>query len=755
MKLLLRIILAILPLMSMAQKWEMKQAPLMTSFSKDVNPESVLPEYPRPQMVREKWMNLNGVWQYQPGTWANEAFPQGKLSSIILVPFAVESALSGVKEHHDRLWYRREFTIPADWKGQKILLHFGAVDYETQVFVNNKSVGKHQGGYDPFVFDITPFIQKDSIKQNITIKVFDPTDGAGFPRGKQTLNPKGIMYTSVTGIWQTVWLEPVPQTSIKDFKIIPDIDHSVLKLTVFSEGDSTNCNFTAQVKDGNNVIQTMTGKPGQEILIPVPNAKLWSPDSPFLYDLNITLTKNDKAADRVSSYFGMRKISVEDVNGVKKLFLNNKFLFELGPLDQGFWPDGIYTAPTDAALRFDIESMKKMGFNMVRKHIKVESYRWYYWADKLGLMVWQDMPSMNSYLNSPVPPPLEKEAYKRELSRLVESHWNTPSIIMWVIFNESQGQHDQKELCEMVKKADPSRLVNQASGGGYSESGDVLDVHSYPPPSIMLSKTQAMANGEYGGIGYKIPGHLWNGGFGYVMIDKDDDYRNLYDSFINMLTAFKTNSGLSAAVYTEITDVEIEVNGLLTYDRIPKTDFDKIKASNQKVINKELYSNVVLPTSLAKARTWKYSTDNTNTEWAATKFDDSKWQTGEAGFGATTASAKTAWATADIWMRQEFTLGNISKINKDDLILNIQSNGNCEIFINGVKAADAKSSRSYSMATLSKEAKAALVSNGKNIIAIHCKQRLNRQNGFIDAGLSLMTFDKPLPSSTVKKLLQK
>lgn len=712
----------------------------MTRFARDVDPKNVLPEYPRPQLAREKWLNLNGLWQYQPGT-AGEAVPKGKLSKAILVPFPVESALSGVMEQHDRIWYRRKFTVPTSWKGEHILLHFGAVDYESEVFVNGKSFGKHTGGYDPFSYDITSAI-KGAGEQEITVRVYDPTDDGGFPRGKQTLHPQGIMYTSTTGIWQTVWLEPVPAVNISDIRITPDIDQSVVKLNV-DAATAAGYTVSVKVKDGGKVVSSASGKPNAEFTVPVPNAKLWSPDSPFLYDLDITLEKGGKKVDAVSSYAGMRKISVGEQDGYKKLFLNNKFLFQIGPLDQGFWPDGIYTAPTDAAIKNDLQMIKNFGYNMVRKHIKVEPYRWYYWADKLGLMVWQDMPSANSYTEHT--PPVDTVAYASELTRMVKTHWNSPSIVTWVVFNEAQGQHNTPELVSLVRKLDNSRLINQASGGNHFGVGDFLDIHSYPPPAAPSSKTQVLACGEYGGIGYIIPGHVWKTGPTYIMMDNQKAYTNLYDEFANDLVIYKTNEGLSAAVYTETTDVEVELNGLLTYDReIVKGPVATIKASNDKIIHDEEYIREVLPSSKEKARTWKYTFDKPADDWFGEKFDDNAWKSGEAGFGTANtpgAVVKTVWDGKDIWIRQEFTL-NVSGVNKDDLVLSLHHDDACEVYINGVKAAVKEGYTSgYAIIQMTKESKDALRLNGKNVIAIHCNQTQGGQ--YIDAGISAMSKTKP------------
>lgn len=737
MKSIFKLFFILLPFISMAQKWEMKKAPLMSAFAKDVNPDQVLPEYPRPQLVRDQWMNLNGLWQFQPGTSDKEAFPTGKLTRTILVPFAVESALSGVMEHHERLWYRRTFSIPSDWQGKKVLLHFGAVDYESEVYINGKSLGIHEGGYDPFSFDITPFLKKG--EQELSVRVFDPTDKGGYPRGKQTLNPQGIMYTSVTGIWQTVWLEPVNETHISTIKLVPDIDKSVVNLTVNTKGINVDTKVSVTIKDGDKTVRTYRGSSNQELSIPVSNPKLWSPDSPFLYQMDIKLENNGKEIDQVESYFGMRKISVQDENGFKKLYLNNQFLFHMGPLDQGFWPDGGYTAPTDEALRYDLEMTKAFGFNMVRKHIKVEPYRWYYWADKLGLLVWQDMPSENSYTEKV--PPIEKEAYKHELQRMVETHWNSPSIVMWVVFNESQGQHDTKQLCDMVKKLDPSRLVNQASGGSHFEAGDIMDIHSYPPPACPESETQALACGEYGGIGYIIDGHIWKAGPTYIMKNSEQEVLDLYSNFTDQLAMMKTNSGLSAAVYTEITDVEVELNGLLTYDRaVIKVAPEKIRKCNEMAISGEIRITDVLPASKNKKRDWKYTFDTPSEKWFAADFDASAWKTGKGGFGTEGtpgATIGTTWNTGNIWIRQEFEVANLSPDDIKNLFLYLHHDEDCTVYLNGVLAAEVDGYTSgYTIHEISEKAKQSLKQNSKNTIAIHCSQKIGGQ--FIDAGLSVV-----------------
>ncbi len=721
--------------------WTPKQAPIMTRWAKDVDPAKPLPDYPRPQMVRADWLNLNGVWEYQPGA-EGDAPPTGKkLGSEILVPFPVESALSGVMEHHDRLWYRRMFTVPAAWNGKRTLLHFGAVDFESEVFVNGKSVGIHKGGYLPFSYDVTPFLNGDGL-QELIVRVFDPTDDGGEPRGKQTLHlpPGGIMYTPTTGIWQTVWLEPVASHAIESLKIVPDVDGGALKLTV-NAGVNEDKLWTVSLvaKDGGKVVGSVEGRPGVEVKIPVPNAKLWSPDSPFLYDLEATLSDGGKPVDRVTSYFGMRKIEVGEENGVKKMLLNGKFVFEFGTLDQGFWPDGIYTAPTDAALKNDIEMMKAFGFNMVRKHIKVEPARWYYWTDKLGLLVWQDMPSANTYPGSKKNvPPLDIPEFDSELQQMVEALWNVPSIIMWDIFNEHQSQHETPKLVETIKKLDPSRLVNEASGDQLTGHGDVQDIHRYPAPACPNpSATQALACGEFGGVGRNTPGHTWTGkGRGYIDAADPVALEGLYNEYASMLRGFRDKGGLSAAVYTQLTDVETELNGLLTYDRLPKIEPAKLVAANHLEILPPTYKPV-LATSEETAQTWKYTTTQPTDGWEKAAFDDAAWTEAPAPFGKQEAIVgKTPWNTSDIWLRKHFNPGALSADDLGRLVLQIFHDDDVKVYINGVTAfSETGYVNAYVVRPLNKQAVKAFVSDGDNVLAIHCLQKTGGQ--YIDAGISM------------------
>ena len=548
-----------------AADWQPVPGHMLTRWAKDVDPAKPLPEHPRPQMVRQAWQNLNGLWQFEI---TGKAAPQpANFSQQILVPFPVESALSGLKkrvEPKDRMWYQRPFAMPEAWRAGRVLVHFTAADWDTEVFVNGKSVGRHIGGYDPFEFDITDAL-KPGDSQELVVSCWDPTNEGGQPIGKQTLHPGGIFYTPTSGIWGTVWLEAVPKTYMKELKLVPDIDAGVLKLTVAADRGTVR----AVVRDGATKVSEMSGQAGQEISIPVPNAKLWSPDQPFLYDLDLELTDGREwadgaAKDELRSYFGMRKISLgPDEKGLTRLLLNNKFVFQAGPLDQGFWPDGLYTAPTDAALKYDVETTKSYGFNMARKHVKVEPSRWYYWCDKLGLLVWQDMPGSGN--NTPA----QKQQFEVELKQLVATHANHPSIVMWVVFNEGWGQYDTERLTETVKQWDPSRLVNNASGWTDKNVGDVLDHHTYPVPGgSKPTAKRATVVGEYGGLGYNLKGHMWvDSGWGYQTFNDEESLNARYEEITGVLLQRVQDPGISAGVYTQTSDIEVENNGLMTYDR--------------------------------------------------------------------------------------------------------------------------------------------------------------------------------------------
>ncbi len=714
--------------------WTLKQAPLMTPWAQQVEPSAVLPEYPRPQMVRSDWMNLNGLWQYQPGN-AGDPVPAGQtLSGEILVPFPVESAISGVMEHHERLWYRRTFTVPSGWQGRRILLHFGAVDWEAEVFINGTSVGIHRGGYDPFFFDITPHLTSGG-PQELIVRVYDPTNSQAIACGKQDLNPNGIWYTAVTGIWQTVWLEPVPEVSIERIKIVPDVDNQLVRVKAFVRGSAQGLTVEAAAYQGTEKAGQVSGAAGEDLKLRLRNVRLWSPDDPYLYDLKVRIKQGSQVLDEVQSYFGMRKVGIGKVNGVQRLLLNGKFIFQIGPLDQGWWPDGLYTAPTDEALKWDLDMIKAFGFNMVRKHVKIEPARWYYWADKMGLLVWQDMPSMRSEPSGAL-----RTQFEWELEQMVEKLGNHPSIIMWIVFNEGWGQYDTVRLTQKVMEQDPSRLVSNASGWVDHPVGHIIDTHSYPAPGgLAPTETRASVCGEYGGIGMRVDGHMWNpNSWGYTMVNTGQELAVLYDAYIQQLAGLRDELGLSAGVYTQITDVEVEINGLITYDRkVIKADVGAIRRSN--AMNRSFES--VVPTSEKTAQTWRCTTSQPASGWMNEGFNDSGWSQGPGGFGTTGtpgAVVGTVWNTSDIWIRRTFSLPSLTSEQMNRLVLRIHHDEDAEVYLNGVLAAAATNyTTSYVYLPITAAARAALRTGQSNLIAVHCRQTTGGQ--FIDVGLALET----------------
>jgi len=569
---------------SRAPAWHAAAGPLMTRWASQVSPFNARPEYPRPEMARERWLTLNGLWEYALAPRGQR--PQD-YAGRILVPFAIESALSGVRDTvgaQRSLWYRRTFTVPAAWSGQVVLLHFEAVDWEAHVWVNGRHVGEHRGGYDPFTLDITPALNPGG-EQEIVVAVWDPTDGGGQPRGKQVRKPGGIFYTSVTGIWQTVWLEPVPQVSIRDYLAVPDIDAGRVTIAAALEGARPGDSVVALVRAAagetgtagaaaDSALAQGSTAAGQTLTLSVPRPHLWSPDDPYLYRAEVRVVRGGAVLDRVTGAFGMRKISVgRDARGVTRLLLNDRFVFQTGPLDQGYWPDGLYTAPTEEAMVSDLRVLKAMGFNMLRKHVKVEPRTFYSWCDRLGLLVWQDMPSASIPLagdsSDRATDTSATRQFETELVRMIRTHWNHPSIVMWVPFNEGWGQYDTPRIARLVKGTDPTRLVDESSGWYERRAGDVVDRHNYPPPLPPRPEPgRAAVQGEYGGLGLVVKGHTWKeGGWGYDLFGSRESLAERFEDFVRILRRAAREQGLSAAVYTQTSDVETENNGLLTYDR--------------------------------------------------------------------------------------------------------------------------------------------------------------------------------------------
>jgi len=578
-------------------QWKPAGNKLKTKWAEKIDPENVWSEYPRPIMQRTEWKNLNGLWDYairQRG----KAIP-AKFDGNILVPFAAESSLSGVMKEvggQNELWYRTDFEIPSDWKEKRILLHFGAVDWRSDIWINDIKIGAHEGGYTPFSFDVSPFL-KDGL-QKLTVKVWDPTNAGPQPRGKQVKEPKGIWYTPVTGIWQTVWLEPVPQKSIRKLKTVPDIDNGTVIVLTETEGANYGDLVEVTVFDGNSTIATAKSAIGEKLVLSIDNAKLWSPESPFLYDLSVKLISDGKVSDEVKSYFGMRKISVKkDEYGIVRMQLNNADYFQFGPLDQGWWPDGLYTAPSDEALKYDIVKTKELGFNLIRKHVKVEPARWYTHCDRLGILVWQDMPNGDGkpewqnrkYFDGSEfkRSPASEKIYRKEWKAIMDYLFSHPSIVSWVPFNEAWGQFKTEEISDWTKAYDPSRLVNAASGGNFYRTGDIVDLHNYPAPEMYLYDAQRTnVLGEYGGIGLPLKGHLWrpDDNWGYIKFKNSKETTAKYVEYAKELKNL-IKAGFSGAIYTQTTDVEGEVNGFMTYDRkVDKMNVPEVKKINQEVI---------------------------------------------------------------------------------------------------------------------------------------------------------------------------
>lgn len=566
------------------------KAQLSTRWAKEVSPSNALPAYPRPQLVRQGWTNLNGQWDYAI-TPKNSDAP-AKYDGKILVPYPLESALSGVQKPlmpDQWLWYKRTFIKPVVKSGERVMLHFGAVDFEATVFVNDVEVGQHTGGYQHFSFDITDALQAGN--NTLQLRVWDPSDRGANPHGKQVLMPRDIMYTASSGIWQTVWLETVPAVSVASIKITPDIDKGEIGLSVILNGDADGCTIEAVAKSNSVTAGKANGNAATRLRVPVKNPRLWSPDDPFLYDLLITVKKNGKTIDQVSSYCGLRKVEIKN----DRIFVNNRYLYNLGTLDQGFWPDGLYTAPTDAALKFDIEAVKAMGFNMIRKHIKIEPDRWYYWADKLGMLVWQDMVNPGDLANGGMP------QFEKECEENIAQLYNFPCITTWVLFNEKWNHYDQERLTRWLKKLDPTRLVNGHSGEmlfvnnalrspspNAWVASDMNDVHAYPMPrNAPAEPGKAQVLGEFGGIGVPVEGHIWDelvAGWGYDGVVTPLTMKQQYTSMVDSLVMLEKN-GLSASVYTQPYDVESEQNGFLTYDReIIKLPVAAIRQINERLL---------------------------------------------------------------------------------------------------------------------------------------------------------------------------
>jgi len=746
-----------------ADSWKPVPGNVMTRWAEEVRASRPHPEYPRPTLVRDEWQTLNGLWDY--AIVPRAAVQPAKFDGRILVPFPVESALSGVKQMvgaQNRLWYRRQFTVPRGWRSQRVLLHFGAIDWEAVVHVNGKQIGTHRGGYDSFSFDITDALKRTG-NEELIVSVWDPSDDGPQPRGKQVKKPGGIWYTPTTGIWQTAWLEPVGPAHIERLKITPNFDESAVTIQTHGAITGNKPSVKVEILDGRKVLQeavvstmamtkSLPARIAPVIKLKVPDAKPWMPEAPHLYDLRVTLLENDRKVDEVKSYFGLRKIGLaRDAGGTLRMQFNNQTLFQFGPLDQGFWPDGLYTAPTDEALRWDIEMLKKVGFNMARKHVKVEPERWYYWCDKLGLLVWQDMPSGDKSAEWRGPSGVDgremkrtaesAEIYEREWRAIIDDRYNHPCIVAWVPFNEGWGQYDTVRILDWTKQYDPSRLVDGPSGGNHFAAGDIIDHHQYPGPGAPRAVTdRAMVLGEFGGLGLPLKEHTWQEekNWGYRNFKSADEVTTAYVGLLRKLHPMIGERGLSAAIYTQTTDVEVEVNGLFTYDRkMLKLDEKRITAANKKLYGPPPPAprvTTLSPISQPAPVEWAYTTARPPTNWASVEFDDSAWPRGPGGFGTRetpNTTVRTEWNTTNVWLRRLFDVP--AGFKASELRLNIFHDEDARVYLNGQLIAELSSFISgYDGVLLDGRAKSAL-RPGRNVLAVSCRQ--TRGGQYIDVGL--------------------
>jgi hypothetical protein len=707
--------------------WKAAPVALTTQHGRVLDPAAVWTEHPQPQLARPAWRSLNGPWQLrQAGASAPLPF-RTDFEEAVLVPFPLESSLSGIGRRMERAFYRRTFEVPAEWAGKRILLHFGAVDWHAAVWVNATLLGLHDGGYDPFTFDVTDALRPGR-EQELVVDVADPTDTGNQPRGKQVRSPEGIWYTPSTGIWQTVWLEAVPETHIARLHLQPQLAAGRLQIeadiTAARGGDM----LEAVASAGGVEVARARAPAGSGLALEIPKPRAWSPDDPFLYDLKIELRRGADAVDAVTSYFGLRDLTVAaDAGGFQRLLLNGEPLFQVGMLDQGFWPDGLYTAPSDAALVADIELAKQLGFNLLRKHVKVEPDRWYYHCDRLGMLVWQDMPSGNNET------PASRQQFERELEAMVRALANHPSIVLWVVFNEGWGQHDTERLTERVQRLDPTRWVTNASGWTDAPVGDVVDVHAYPGPACPPAEAErAAVLGEFGGLGLAQPGHTWvEESWGYQGVADASELTRRYEGLLRQVWRLKDEAGLCAAVYTQLSDVETECNGLVTYDReVLKVDAQRVARANRGEFP-EL--RAIAPTSEVEGVTWSSTTEAPADGWTEPGFDDASWREGPGGFGTSGtpgAVVRTEWTSDDIWLRRRFAWDGAAA---GELAALLHHDEDVEVFLNGEELLSARGfTTGYELWPLGERGRG-LLRPGENVLAVHCRQTTGGQ--YVDLGL--------------------
>jgi len=715
-----------------ARSWQPVAGHLQTKWAADVTPLNAWPEHPRPLQRRSNWKSQNGLWDYAI-TAADAPMPE-HWDGAILVPFALEAALSGVGRQlqaEQTLWYRRVLQLPAR-DADRFLLHFDAVDHACTVTVDGKVVGEHRGGYDPFVFDITAALGR-SKEHTVVVAVRDPSDAGAQPRGKQVQKPGGIWYTPVSGIWQTVWLEGVPDCHVTDIDVRGDRVTGALRIAAEITGDGQGLEWQARVFDKAQIVVEGNAAIGQPIELKLPQPRAWSPQDPFRYGLQVrTVTRgvDDSSIPRdwVDSYFALRDISLgHDEHGNARIELNGEPVFQFGPLDQGYWPDGLYTPPTLAAMCSDLDAIARMGCNMLRKHVKVECERYYEECDKRGILVWQDMPSGDAQK--------DPAGFERELRALIAARRRHPCIVTWVVFNEGWGQHDTQRYVDLVRSLDATRLIGNASGWTDQHCGDLVDAHVYPGPGMPRPEpARAAVLGEFGGLGLPLPGHTWvdKDNWGYVRFP---DQASLTDAYVARVLQLRPliAQGLCAAVYTQTTDVEIEVNGWLTYDRaVPKIDPLRAAEAARRLYGQRGTLRTLVATAPDPAATWRYTITAPADGWQRMSFDDTAWSTGPAGFGtAGTPGARvgTRWDGPSIWLRRAVDLpaGEL----REPFWL-VHHDEDVELFVDGTRVLAARGyTTDYEYAPVDAAARA-LLTPGRHVLAVSCKQTGGGQ--FIDVG---------------------
>lgn len=714
------------------------QAPAMvTRWTEAGFKGTPLPEYPRPSLVRDRWLNLNGTWQFEVGGASQPPPFDRDLRRKIRVPFPVESSLSGIEEHHEHLWYKRSFDVPTGWRADRLWLHFGAVDWEAEVWVNGRNLGVHRGGYDPFAVEITDALLTIPA-QELVLRVYDPTDAGEQMRGKQAVDGEGIWYRPVSGIWQTVWVEPVPRRGIDDLILEPDLEAGSVAVTAVGQDQLGDDLIEVELLERGGLLAARRGTVGERLVVPIPAPRAWSPEDPFLYDLRVTRTAADgRVREQVTSYFGLRTIErVVGEDGQVRLHLNGEPRFLMGVLDQGWWPDGLYTAPTDEALYHDVSLARSLGFDLVRKHVKVEPERWYHWCDRLGLLVWQDMPNAGNYTTA------GREQFEVELARLIEAREHHPSIIGWVLFNEGWGQYDTERLTAEVRHLDPSRLVTGASGWVDADVGDVIDAHHYPGPRLPeASATRLAAVGEFGGVSLPVQGHGARGdAWGYQAAVNGEQLAFAYEGHLRDMWQL-VDQGLDLAVYTQLTDVESETNGLVTYDRaVLKVPAERIAAANRRQLRT---LRTLLATGEQGGRAWRYRLTPPEGDWTREygasldlPGEDGGWLEGLAGFGThgtPGAVVRTEWSTNDLWMVTDFELGSVPA---GDLLLRLHHDDQVEVWLNGTQILGRTGfTTSYTRMNTGLRAEDLLVV-GENRIAVHVHHAGGGQ--YADVGVEVL-----------------